>query len=84
MINMYRRESQVTRIPIWSGPVRSDARTITLPKHFSRVGIRHKVNIFRPVLLAVVCEFLSVERRVHAQETCVVKLKRTEKLTFLT
>ena len=84
MINMYRRESQVTRIPIWSGPVRSDARTITLPKHFSRVAIRHKVNIFRPVLLAVVCEFLSVERRVHAQETCVVKLKRTEKLTFLT
>lgn len=65
MINMYRRESQVTRIPIWSGPVRSDARTTTLPKHFSRVGIRRKVHIFRPVLLAVVCEFLSVERRVH-------------------
>ena len=27
MINMYRRESQVTRISNRSGPVRSDART---------------------------------------------------------
>ena len=65
MINMYRRESQVTRISNRSGPVRSDARTTTLPKHFSRVGITHKFHIFRPVLLAVFCEFLSVERRVH-------------------
>ena len=69
MINMYRRESQVTRIPIRSGPVRSDARTTTLPKHFSRVGIRHEVHTFRPVLLAVFCEFLSTERRVHRRLT---------------